>query len=268
MMPGDSCISLFDLNAYLDGELDEGRRPVVERFLAEQPEMMARVSEYRRRDDALRKAFGELRTPKVVLIRHKPGLEAKVGRWRPWAVGIALCLALIASGWWLYSDSSALKHELARLLHDATAAHVLCQNHAGSRLGSAGSQKQFSPELTKLLGGAAKSPDLSAFGFHLVGVWKFPDEQRPAVLFAYRDSRGQLISCYFQLAHGRHETRFLRGEEAGFQVSYRLTPQLAYAVVGTLSVEQLQKIADAADTGIAENSEDDRNLTRQTKLMR
>src|SRR5262249_13370386 len=112
----------------------------------------------------------------------------------------------------------------------------------------------------------SKSPDLSAFGFHLVGVRKLPDDQWPAVLFFYRDSRGQLISCYFQLARGSHETRFLRGEEAGFEVFYRLTPQLDYAVVGTLPAAQLRGIADAADTGIADDSED--TSSAPTRVMR
>jgi anti-sigma factor RsiW len=78
----------------------------------------------------------------------------------------------------------------------------------------------------------------------------------PAIGFVYRNSSGQLISCYFQLAHGGNETSFLPGERAGFQVSYSLTPQLDYAVVGTLPVNQLQQIADAADTGIVDDSED------------
>jgi hypothetical protein len=48
-----------------------------------------------------------------------------------------------------------------------------------------------------------------------------------------------LISCYFQLAHGSYQTGFLPGEEAGFQVSYRLiiTPKIDFAVVGTRPVE-------------------------------
>jgi anti-sigma factor RsiW len=130
-----------------------------------------------------------------------------------------------------------------------------------------GDLTQVSPELARLLGGGSKSPDLSALGFHLAGVLKLPDHERPAVLFVYRDSRGRSISCYFQLAHGSYETRFLRGAEAGFQVSYRLTPLLDYAVVGTLPVEQLQKIADAADTGIADESEDD-STPSPTRIVR
>ncbi len=153
-----------------------------------------------------------------------------------------------------------MNRELARLVHDATAAHIFFLSHPESGSGIAGSPTPFSPALTQLLGGDAKSPDLSAFGFHLIGLRRLPDVQRPAVLFAYRDSRGHLISCYFQLAHGSHETPFLRGQEDGFQVSYRMTPQLAYAVVGPLPVEQLQQIADAADAGIADDSEDDRPL--------
>jgi anti-sigma factor RsiW len=58
-------ISIADLGAYLDGELDEDHRMVVERLLAEHPEIAERLSEYRRRDAALRQAFGVLSVPKV-----------------------------------------------------------------------------------------------------------------------------------------------------------------------------------------------------------
>jgi anti-sigma factor RsiW len=242
-------ISTADLSAYLDGELDEDRRGAVERVLAENPEMADRLSEYQRRDAALRQAFNEFPAPIAVSAPHR----VRSFGWRTWAAAVACC-ALLGGGSWLYADSLAGNRELARFVHDATSAHILYLKQAGSDF--AGGPAQFSPQLTKLLGGDSKSPDLSAFGFHLVAMRKLPDDQRPAVLFVYRDSSGQLISCYFQLAHGSYDTRFLRGEEAGFQVAYRLTPQLDYAVVGTLPVKQLQRIADAADAGIADDSED------------
>ena len=52
-------ISTTDLSAYLDGELDEDRRVAIEGVLAENPEMADRLSEYQRRDAALRRAFNE-----------------------------------------------------------------------------------------------------------------------------------------------------------------------------------------------------------------
>jgi anti-sigma factor RsiW len=52
-----SYMSSADLSAYLDCEVDENRRAAIERVLAENPEMVDRLSEYRRRDAALRQAF-------------------------------------------------------------------------------------------------------------------------------------------------------------------------------------------------------------------
>jgi anti-sigma factor RsiW len=237
-------IGTADLSAYLDGELDEDRRVAVECALDENPELAERVSGYRRRDSALRQAFNEISVPAAISL---PG-RARYFGWRTWAAAIACC-AVLVGGSWLYADLLARNRELARFLHDAASAHILYLQHDGFETGSI----QVSPELTRLLGGESKSPDLSAFGFHLVGMRKIPDEERAAVLFAYRDQRGHLISCYFRLADGSRETRFLSGEEAGFQVSYRLTPQLDYAVIGTLPPEQLRQIADAADAGIGDD---------------
>ena len=241
-------ISTADLSAYLDGELNEDRRVAIESVLAENPEMADRVTDYRRRDAALRQAFNEFSAPITISPPHR----RRFFGWRTWAAAVACC-AVLGGGSWIYADSLVRNRDLARLLHDATSAHMLYLKHAGSDY--ADRSTQVSPELTRLLGGDSKSPDLSAFGFHLVGSRKLPDPQHPAILFAYRNTSGQLISCYFQLAHGGNETPFLPGTKAGLKVSYRLTPQLDYAVVGTLPVNQLQQIADAADTGIVDDSE-------------
>jgi anti-sigma factor RsiW len=247
MRPDVSGIGLPDLSAYLDGELDQGRRAAVEWFLAEHPEMAARLSEYRRRDAALRKAFDEYpahRAAPTPTMR----LQIKTSRWRAWfAAAVTLCLAVIAGGWWLYSPSRAMNRELAALMQDATAAHFhyLSETKAGS--GVAAIRRDISPKLKAAMGGDVRSPDLSAFGFRLVGVEEFPDGWRPAVLFAYRDVSGHWVSCYFQLVHGTRETGFREGEEAGLHVSLRLTPRLAYAVVGSLAAERLKRIAEAAD---------------------
>jgi anti-sigma factor RsiW len=243
-------VGTTDLSAYLDGELDAARCAAVERGLAENPEMAIRFSEYQQRDAVLRQAFYELSAPMTASPPHRP----RAFGWRTFAAAAACC-AVLAAGLWVYTDVLSRNRELARFVHDATAAHIRYMTHAGSDL--ARGPAEVSAELTKLLGGDDKSPDLSAFGFHPLGVLKFADHERPAVLFVYRDSGGQLISCFFELTHGSYQTRFLRGEEAGYQISYRLTPQLDYGVVGTLPAEQLQKIADAADTGIADEPEDD-----------
>jgi anti-sigma factor RsiW len=245
-------ISTADLSAYLDGELDEDRRMAVEGVLAENPEMADRLSEYQRRDAALRLAFSEFSSPIAISPPHR----VRFLGWRTWAAAVACC-AVLGGGSWIFADLLVRNREVARLLHDATSAHMLYLKHVGPDY--ADRLTRVSPELTRLLGGDSKSPDLSVFGFHLVRELKLPDHERPAILFAYRNGSGQLISCYFQLAHGSNKTPFLSGEKAGFQVSYRLTPQLDYAVVGTLPVNQLQQIADAADTGIVDDSE---NISR------
>ena len=56
-------ISTADLSAYLDGELDEDRRVAIEGVVAENPEMADRLSEYQRRDAALRLALNEFIAP-------------------------------------------------------------------------------------------------------------------------------------------------------------------------------------------------------------
>jgi hypothetical protein len=168
----------------------------VEEVPAANPEMADRLSEYPQRDAALRLAFDEFFEP----IATPPSQWLRVFGWRTWAAAVA-CSALLTGGLWVYADILNRSRELAGFVHDATSAYILYMKHAGSDF--AVDRTQVSSELTRLLGGDSKSPNLSKFGSHVVAVPKLLDRKRLAVLFVYRNSRGQLISCYFQLAQLR-----------------------------------------------------------------
>lgn len=50
----DGLVSEWDLHAYVDGQLDEGRCAAVEAYLAEKPAEIARLVDYRRQNRLLR----------------------------------------------------------------------------------------------------------------------------------------------------------------------------------------------------------------------
>ena len=56
----DDWVSETELQAYLDGELDDGRSRAVEVFIAEHPEEAARLRSYRRQIAVLRRAYRPL----------------------------------------------------------------------------------------------------------------------------------------------------------------------------------------------------------------
>jgi anti-sigma factor RsiW len=227
--------------------------------------MVARLSEYYRRDLALRKAHGALYAFEAPLVPFKT--HVRKGSWHRWAAAAALFVTLIGVGW-LYADSRATDRELARLMHDAVVAHLLYLSHPNQSLRLAHNLQHSSHTLTAALGRDVDAPDLSTLGFHLVGAQSFFSEVGTVVLFAYLDATGHRVSCYFRRVPRLGDTGYRHGKEAGLLVSYRLDQQLAYAVVGTLPAERLQQIAEAADATSKDDSDDGGTLTLPAAIPR
>jgi anti-sigma factor RsiW len=241
-----SPIGLEDLSGYLDGELDAGRRAAVERDLADNPEAAARVVAYRRRDQTLRLALMELapghRDERLPTIRpaHPAG-----GRWR-WLIAatVFLCVMLGAATWWQYA-SQADSQALSRLAQVAVTAHLHSVAHPDAEGDVASDRDPVSAPSSWRFGFPLKAPDLSGFGYRLVGIRNVAGSGGPAAVFFYRDSDGREVSCYVERLGGNRETPFKREKVAGVNVVYRLDEELGYAVVGALSLATLQQIAEA-----------------------
>jgi len=69
-------------------------------------------------------------------------------------------------------------------------------------------------------------------------------DRGPAALLVYQDADGREISCYFKHLTENRETGFTRMASARTNVIYRLDEHVGYAVVGTLPVSALQRIAE------------------------
>ena len=245
-------IDLLDLSAYLDGELGDKEYARVQKVLNDAPEAAARLSEYRRRDAALRAGFATIPHPARLLAWPKGPRAAPGGQGGRWAAAVLLgaCIGAITLGWWNHAGWRAADRELASLFRDATNADFIYS--AGSEADASGIQERLSARLAAVLGTRVKTPDLSALGFRLVGALEFMTAQAPAVLLVYRDGRGREVSCYFRRAPTAAETGFRRGQLADIKVLYRLTDRVAYAVLGALEPGELRRIAEAAyaQTGI------------------
>jgi len=250
-----SAIDLEDVSAYLDGELDEGRRAAVESHLADHPEAAARLAEYRRRDEALRLAFARLSadqakhpTPRVIQARF-PG-KRRV----PLAIAATVLGVMLGTAGWWYGSTILENRALATLAHEAVTAQLLYASQPGQSPLVTEDSEHVSARLSAFLGAEVKAPNLSTLGLRLVGLHELASDRGPAALLVYQDADGREISCYFKHLAESRETGFVRMAAATTNVIYRLDEHLGYAVVGPLSVSALQRIAEV---GYRENASEE-----------
>jgi anti-sigma factor RsiW len=192
-----------DLHAYVDGQLETGRRGAVERYLQENPEAARRVSDYQAQREAIRAAFAahpaEPLPPQLSLDR----IIAQRGRhpWVPWLVAASVVLALglgTAGGWLLHSvpEPGPVERAMALLGQEALASHIVYSPDVRHPVEVPGTETPHLQQwLSNRLDRVVVTPDLSALGYHLVGGRLLATERGgAAALLMYEDASHHRIS--------------------------------------------------------------------------
>jgi anti-sigma factor RsiW len=240
-----SPIGLEELSAYVDGELDSGRRAVVERHLSNDAKAATRVSAYRRQDDCLRQGLAPLAEDSLSQ-RLRTTLQTRAydghrTRWRLAAIAALILIILVGGGWWYHVDRLQ-ERLMADLVHLAVTAHMSFVSTDvppdvpldGSRLIDA---------LRSVTGARANLPDLASLGYHLIGGEALDTAAGSAVVIAYRGRSGDLVTCYFGGWSWNGETGYSVKQSQGINMVSRLESGLGYAVTGTAAPEELMEIA-------------------------
>ena len=246
-------ITEADLQAYVDGRLDEGRRLALEAWLSERPEEAERVADYRRLADALRASYdpvleepvperlGRSLRPARPLWRH-----ALAAGWL--AVGIAIGLA---AGWQLHdarpvlapaADAGALMAHRAAVAHATYSPEVRHPVEVG-----ADQEAHLVAWLSKRLGTPLRAPKLEAVGYSLVGGRLLPGESGPVAHFMYQCKQGTRVTLYVRTeAANNQETAFRYAEEGQVRVFYWIDRKLGYALSSAdISKDDLFNVANA-----------------------
>jgi anti-sigma factor RsiW len=191
-----------DLHAYIDGALEDGQRPAVERYLAENPEAAHRVAAYQVQREALRTAFAsraaeklppELSLAQIIGQQNRPR--------RPWLIAASVVFALgigLAGGWLLHAPQipGRAQQALALLEQEALTSHVV---YAVDRRHPIEVPGVEAPHLQQWLSNRLErtivAPNLSGLGYHLVGGRLLATERGgAAALLMYDDANHNRIS--------------------------------------------------------------------------
>lgn len=224
-----------DLHAYIDHQLSDADRRVLDNWLASHPEDAALIRAWQQDAQHLRAALGgALQQPAnpdldPALIRQR----LKHRSHRRWASAAVLLIAVSLggfSGW--QAREMTLVHSIAPMSDALQAYRLIAQQGilpADYKVGGAGDMQRW---LDRYFTQANRLPDLTAAGFQPVSGRLLSTEEGPAAMVMYEDQTGHKVSFYVR-PPGPKNTFLPRGSrrDGDLQAEYWSGDGYNYAMV-------------------------------------
>lgn len=240
-------LSDADLHAYVDGQLEEGRRMVVEAWLATHPEDAARVASFRRQNAALHALFDPtLEEPLPARLQRAEPVRRQGWPLLRYAAVLAWMAIGTTLGWFLHGAQENRPVAAAMALpSQAAIAHAVYAPEVRHPVEVGAEQEtHLVAWLSKRLGAQIKAPKLTENGFELVGGRLLPDASGPAAQFMYQDARGQRLTLYIRsAADDNQESAFRYAREGKVGVFYWVDGPFGYALSGEQERSELMRQA-------------------------
>ena len=198
MIDHNSPVTEDELHAYVDGELPADRREALEAWLSSHPEDAARVAAWRAQADAIRARYGSVIDEPVPA---RLALDRLTRTRRSWvAIAAAATVAAFAiggiAGWMARGAAAAAPSEMETFASEAIGAHRLYIGEVRHPIEVRAEENHLLPWLSRRVGTALRSPDLSAFDLKLLGGRLLPGINGPAALFMYESTSGERVTIY------------------------------------------------------------------------
>jgi anti-sigma factor RsiW len=242
-----------DLQAYIDGRLEADRRAAVDAYLTAHPETKEQVATDGRIRDELRRQLADKYVEPVPARLRVENLRAArrsvwPRRWSAVAAGLVLFLAGAGGGWVAgRAQAPGLRPELptSMVAQDASSAYrTFVVEVAHPVEVDASREAHLVQWLSKRLGRKLAAPNLSRFGYRLMGGRLLSCDKGAAAQLMYDDAGGRRLTVYVQAAQGG-ATAF-RFEQQGDASTFAWIDQgFGFAVTATAGRDELQPIAEA-----------------------
>ncbi len=257
----DDPIGEDELQAFVDERLDGPRRMAVEAHLARHPELRERIAAERRQRASLRAQLqGKAAEPIPARLRiatiqaaRRARLVRRVGMI---AAAVAIFVVGASAGWFANGARPGQPALVAQapttsIAQGATAAYRTFVVEVAHPVEVGVAQETHLLQwLSKRLGHKLAAPDLTPFGYRLMGGRLLPAGSAAAAQLMYEDSAGKRLTLYVRAADGT-ETAF-RFQQDGDAATFAWIDQgFGFAVTATASREELLPIAEAVYKGLA-----------------
>jgi len=252
MSERDNPIGEDDLHAYVDWRLQPERVEAVEAYLNANTEVASRVSAWRAQRETLRDQLAakaaepipaRLRISNIRAARR----ESRLRQFRMIAASAAWLFAGGAVGWIAAKTEWSVPRPVpAVMVSDAISAYrtfVVDVSHPVEVKATEGDH--LVEWLSKRLGQPIKAPDLTAFGFRLMGGRLLPASTNGiAAQLMYDDDHGTRLTLYLRNGEkGETAYRFVR--EGNVSAFYWIDQGLGFAVSAAASRDRLLPIVEA-----------------------
>ena len=250
MTGNDRPIVEDDLQAYVDDRLSAERRALVDAYLVLNPEMKDRVTLDIRQRNALRARlegrFAEPVPPRLRISNIRAARRrTMVRRLGTVAAGLLLFAIGAGTGWLAANRMPPTPSATTGVAQNATAAYRTYVVEVAHPVEVASAQEAHLLQwLSRRLGRPLAAPDLTPFGYKLMGGRLLPGDGSAAAQLMYDDASGKRLTLYVRAAGGS-ETAF-RFEREGDAATFAWIDQgFGFAVTAPATREELLPIAEA-----------------------
>ncbi len=242
-----------ELNGYVDGQLDREMQSAVERYLDGNPDVARRVATDLAQRKALRAAFApELTQPLPPELNLNRLMEDRLRRQSGvvWQIAAAVVLSLAlggAGGWMLHTPSRPDRATLAMaaLEHQAMASHAVYSPDRRHPIEvTAADRDHLAQWLSNRLNRSVSPPDLSSFGYRLIGGRLLATEQgNPAALFVYEDGDGNRMSLLMRPMAADLHVPIAQWDRNDLNACSWIDKGMGYAILGPVPDNDLERMA-------------------------
>ncbi|MEL6169261.1 MAG: anti-sigma factor [Pseudomonadota bacterium] len=248
------------LHAFVDGQLPPADAERVEAWLNAHPDKAEEVAAWAEQNaaiDALFPAPATLpqtaatpppRPAPVVPERPRPANSNRAPgpAWAAVAAAFAMLGIGLATGWFARGSVTPGSADMATLVREAVAAHVVYAADPHRPVEVAASEEETLIRwLSNRVGRQLTAPDLTGQGFELVGGRLLSVTEGPAAQFMYENADGRRITLFASQAATGQLASFTfnaTGDERSF---YWEDENLSYAIVGDVDRDSLSQLATA-----------------------
>jgi len=254
-----------DLQAFIDGRLQGVRLDRVNAYIEAHPDAGERVAADRQIRDSLRAQLqGKFNEPIPTRLRIDSIRAARRARLlrtaRVAAAAVVIFVAGGTGGWYAarLRDSATLAAHTnipttALVAQDATEAYRTYVVEVAHPVEvDAAHQAHLMQWLSKRLKRPLVAPDLSAFGYHLMGGRLLPAGTGAAAQLMYDDASGKRLTIYVQASHGT-ETAFRFGQVGNAATFVWIDQGFGFAVTAAEERNRLLPIAEAVYHSLSPN---------------
>lgn len=239
-----------DLLAYADAQLSNGDVARVEAWLKTHPEDAARVKAWQQQNRDIQTMFAPYRVSgegdEALLVARAPQ-EVRGNPWKRRGLQAAagLCLFALGVALGISYDRFPTQEEQARFPGEASSAFMIYSREVRHAVEVKADEKDHLVTwLGKRLGQKFAAPDLSRWGFSLIGGRLVPVDGRAGALLMYEDGGGKRLTVLVGQSDADAATSFRFVARGSVETFYWIDERLTYAVTAEIPREVLRQVAD------------------------